>query len=66
MLLVLRLVYLKKSIQNDTGGIRSLVSNFTHPVTVTGPSYLFRWSIDNFCAPYARAVTEDGYRFSLD
>ncbi len=31
-----------------------------------GPSDLFRGSIDNILAPYARAVAAEGYRFSAD
>ena len=34
--------------------------------TTTGPSNLFRRSIDNILAPYAKAVTAEGYRFSTD
>ncbi len=34
--------------------------------TTTGPSDLFRRSIDNILAPYARAVAAEGYRFSAD
>ena len=32
----------------------------------TGPSDLFRRSIDNILAPYAKAVAAEGYRFSTD
>jgi hypothetical protein len=31
-----------------------------------GPSDLFRGSIDNILAPYAKAVAAEGYRFSTD
>ena len=56
-----------RSNQNDTGSISSLGGS---PLKIqgsgTGPSDLFRRSIDNILAPYAKAVAAEGYRFSTD
>jgi hypothetical protein len=55
-----------RSNQNDTGSISSLGSNLQLQDPTTGPSDLFRRSIDNILAPYAKAVAAEGYRFSTD
>jgi hypothetical protein len=56
-----------RSNQNDTGSIGSLEGG---PLKIqgsaAGPSDLFRRSIDNILAPYAKAVAAEGYRFSTD
>ena len=57
-----------RSNQNDTESIGSLAGQLAGGIqgSATGPSDLFRRSIDNILAPYAKAVAAEGYRFSAD
>ena len=55
-----------RSNQNDTESISSLAGSIQLQDSTTGPSDLFRRSIDNILAPYAKAVAAEGYRFSTD
>ena len=55
-----------RSNQNDTESISSLAGNIQLQASAAGPSDLFRRSIDNILAPYAKAVAAEGYRFSAD